>query len=162
MKRIWQCFLPLALVLSILLAACGTRGESPWLGDYNYNALVAWIEPLSQEDGDYLEYREVLDLEAMVTSTDLPIVICVRQKTDQAASTVIPQMEDWAYRYNGQAWFIFADASAQDPLMANLQYTVTPTFFLIKRGAVLMYASWQEENALRLLEEALVKEIQGA
>ncbi len=160
--RILAIFLTAIFTASFttLLTACNSN-QTPWLGDYNYNAPVAWIEPVSKEDGDYLEYRQILDLEGMITSTDLPIVICVRQSTDPAASTVIPQMEDWAYRYSGKAWFIFADASAQDPLLASLQYTTTPTFFLIQKGAVQMYASWQEENALKLLEEALNKQIQG-
>ncbi len=152
----------LILLASVLLTACGpAEPQTPWLGELNYQAPMAWIEPISTDEGDLLEYREVLDLEGFISSTTVPIVVCVRQVADYAASTVIPQMESWAYEYRAKAEFLFADANAGDPLLQSLDFSVTPTFFLIQNGRVVMQASWQEANALQLLENELISRMNG-
>lgn len=154
-----------ALVLPLLLAgllftsACGSKVKDPaYLGDYNYEAPVAWLVTLRTEDGDFLEYRTVKDLYAYLTATPEPVVICVRQKTDAAAPSYIPLMEDWAYQYSGKVQFIFADAESGDPFLERLDFSHTPTFYLIKQGAILKYATWDESNALKILEETFKQE----
>ncbi len=160
MKRKIAQIIALVVAITVSLAGCTskpTEAKTPWLGGYNYQASMAWIGPISNGDGDMLEYREVLELEGFVTHTGLPIVLCVRQNNDYAASTVIPQMESWAYSYRDKANFVFADANDPDGLLQSLEFTITPTFYLLHKGAIIMYASWQEANALKLLEEALLE-----
>lgn len=147
----------LLLLLSFILplGGCG-RGKTKdpdYLGAYNYQADIARLETLHSEEGDFLEYREITDLGAFAADTSLPVIICIRQSTDQAAHSYIPMMESWAYDYRGKAEFVFADAASGDPFLDQLDFNYTPAFFLIRQGVLLFYAGWGEENAMKLFEE---------
>lgn len=152
--------LAVAFLFLFGMTACRRGGKKPpsYLGAYNYEAQKAWLEPLHTEEGDFLEYREVKDLMAFATDTDLPIVLCVRQLNDGTAPLYIPQMETWAYDYRGKVLFLFADAGVDDPLVHALNFEHTPTFFLIQGGAVKYHASWSETQGMKVFEEMFKKE----
>lgn len=161
-KRTLSAALAALIFCCVLLAACGKKQETPsYLGGFKYDAKIAWLENIKKDDGDYLEHREILNLQQFVTDTKLPIVICVRQKSDHAAPQVIPQMETWAYDYRGKGLFVFADANAKDPLLQHLDFTHTPMFYLVRGGVILAKAHWTETNALKLLMETFAKETEG-
>lgn len=160
-KRLSAGLLSLLLLFALLsLPGCGrgTVKDPDYLGEYRYDAPVAWLVTLETKEGDFLEYREVKDLYAFLTDTDKPVVLCVRQKNDSSASQYIPMMEDWAYKYRDKVEFVFADASCGDAFLDRLDYSYTPGFFLIKQGTLIMQAGWTEDNALKLLEETFIKE----
>lgn len=144
------------LSLTVWLTACGSKGPTPWLGKDNYAGELVWLEPRTTEDGEMLEYREILNFEEFVSHSAVPVLICMRQKTDPSASKVIPQMETWAMQYRNQINFVFGLASHNDPLLRTLKYEATPTFFLLYQGVVEASAPWQAGDAFRIMEEKMV------
>ena len=153
--------LTLAVVfwLVCFLASCQKKEKAPedYLGQVNYDAPTALLQYSVNEEGEWLEYREVKDLDKFINSTGLPVVLCIRQHRDYAAPIVIPQMEEWAVQYHDKAYFIFTYVNEHSYILDQLEVHVTPTFYLLQNGSKIMYASWQEENALVLLQDALDK-----
>ncbi len=148
--------------IMFFLVSC-KQGESrpDYLGDINYTAPVVLLEYVHNDEGEFLEYREVLDLEKLINGTRLPIVICLRQINDQAGPIVIPKMEEWTVEYRDRALFVFADITSDQSILTSFEANVTPTFHLVQGGAKIMYASWEEQGALALMEEALEARTQG-
>ncbi len=163
-RRCWSSFglvIAVLLLTTTFLAACKKKENTPedYLGRVNYDAPTALLQYRVDEEGEWLDYREVKDLDKLLNSTGLPVVLCIRQHRDYAAPIVIPQMEEWAVQYHDKAYFIFTYVNESSYILDQLEVHVTPTFYLLQNGSKIMYASWEEENALVLLQDALDKRV---
>ncbi len=149
--------LSLIFLISFGLVACGrsTSDDNPVLGEINYNAQIAYLDLMDTDQGLMLEYREVLDLDRFIGESDVPVVLIVRQPQDYNASRVIPEVEQAASEYGDKVNFVFAYDSQEIDFLRLLDYTVTPTFFLIDDYMVQAQASWEQEEGMQILYQKL-------
>ena len=142
-RRCWSSFglvLAVLLLTTTFLAACKGKENTPedYLGRVNYDAPTALLQYRVDGEGEWLDYREVKDLDKLLNSTGLP---------------------EWAVQYHDKAYFIFTYVNESSYILDQLEVHVTPTFYLLQNGSKIMYASWEEENALVLLQDALDKRV---
>ena len=150
--------LSLILISVFILTACNKNNAYPdYLGNINYQAENTWIENRSTETEELLEYREILDPEAFIQNSEVPVLVCIKQKDDYAAPKVIPWMESLAYKYKDKLNCIFIEDDPQNDYLYLFDYRVTPSFFLIKEHSIIASASWQEENALQKMNAEIQK-----
>ena len=160
----------LLIIVSSLLVSCRKDkvkpedvkdlGELDYIGENNYAAEDFWIKVITTEEGDMIEYRELLDIDAFLSNTDLPTILLVKKSRDFVLPRVIPQMEGWAYKYRDKANFVMIEDNTSNKFLTRLDYTVTPTYYLIDKYAVISYASYQEEDAFNSLEKKFLELIQ--
>lgn len=146
----------LLIILLALISGC-TKSKKEFLGKINYSAPIALLEYSVTDEGEFLEYREILDLEQFIIQSDVPILLAIRQINDKASPVVIPKMEEAAVKYWGKAFFVFADIEAEDPFLTSFEVDATPTFHLIDDSSKIMYAKWGEDAAQDKLFKELLK-----
>lgn len=151
-------------LLSVMVFATACSGkdsnvkgnsENEILGEINYQAKNVLIEPGTDDAGDTLDYREILNLEKYALSSEKPVLLCVKKDKLKNMNVIIPWMEEMAYKYRESVNVVMAEDDPNEELFYYLKYKNVPTIFLLHDGEVLRQASWEEEDGLQILVEKL-------
>lgn len=129
--------------------------ENEILGEINYQAKNVLIEPGTDDTGDTLEYREILDLEEFALSSKKTVLLCVKKDKLKSMNVIIPWLEEIAHKYRGSVNVVMAEDDPAEEFLYYLEYQNVPTMFLLHDGEVLRQASWEEEDGLQILVEKL-------
>lgn len=161
-RKIISLFL---LIVMVLATACSSNNrkdnkdkninENEILGEINYQAKNVLIEPGTDDAGDTLEYREILNLEEFALSSEKPVLLCVKKDKLKSMNVIIPWLEEIAHKYRGSVNVIMAEDDPGEELFYYLEYQNVPTMFLLHDGEVLRQASWEEEDGLQILVDKL-------
>lgn len=163
------------LFLCLGLSACGKTGENPTaqgeqdasrnvlkgLGEINQEAaltclrLESFSEEGEEESGQAVIYREVQDLEALVTSTARPILITVYQPGMSGNDQLITFMEQSCERFAKSAILILARSDARDNFLAQFPVNGWPSLILLKEGKKLRQLEGLSDENLMLAESFL-------
>ncbi len=151
-------------ILSVIVLATACSGndsnnkktsENEILGGINYQAKNVLIEPGTDDAGDTLEYREILNLEKFALSSKKPVLLCVKKDKLKSMNVIIPWLEEIAHKYRGSVNVVMAEDDPGEGLLYYLEYQNVPTMFLFHDGEVLRQASWEEEDGLQILVEKM-------
>lgn len=134
-----------------------------YLGPEVLDADVLWIEPIADEElGDTLQYREILNLEAFVARSPVPVLIIMRNTLDGTGPRLIPFAENLAMEVRDDARIVFISYLYDDSYLDLLEDLNLPSFHLIHESSMRAQAEGLDstaiENIIRdlhtLIEEA--------
>ena len=152
------------ILVSVMVLATACSGndsnnkktsENEILGEINYQAKNVLIEPGTDELGETLDYREILNLEEYALSSEKPVLLCVKRDKLKNMNVIIPWMEEMAHKYRGSVNVVMAEDDSNEELFYYLDYQNVPTIFLLYDGEVVRQASWEEEDGLQILVEKM-------
>jgi len=130
------------VLCAFLLGSCSNRKSSGDLGDYSsylgtyaYNvSITAMVYEDMDDEGKGIQYREVTDIEKLITQA--PLYICLyfysSLRTDNAAVTA--SIEELAEEYHDQILFVSIDGMQEKALLANFSIAALPDFVMLKDG----------------------------
>lgn len=172
--------LALSIVLTLALAASGCSvgtdttessydfasvdHEAEYLGREVSAADLIWIEPINSEDlDDTLRYREILNLEAFVGRSPVPVLLILRNTLDGSGPGLIPMAENLAMDVRDRARIVFVDYFYEDGYLDLLSDLAAPSFHLIHEGSLLEQAEGIDngaiENIIKHLYDIIDEEI---
>lgn len=132
-----------------------------FLGDYSYDSpIIAMV--IEQMEGEVfygVQYREVLDLNGIVTQNKIPVCLYFYTTLSNDCSSVTAWVEDMAQAYNGQVLFVSIDAMECQDIVSAYQIEYLPEFVLISGGARIStfegynYDAWTVSDVMYWLSE---------
>lgn len=108
-----------------------------------------------------LTYRKINDLEHFIKNAKRPVLMAVREQTNQFANPIInPYLEDIAEQYYRKLYVVLVEPDQDTEFMRKLEFKYTPTFYLWQQGQVKLETSGFKEESLADFKkkvEALLK-----
>lgn len=132
-----------------------------FLGDYSYDSpiIAMVIEQMEGEAFYGVQYREVLDLNGIVTQNDIPVCLYFYTTLSNDCSSVTAWVEDMAQAYDGKVLFVSVNAMECQDIVSAYQIEYLPEFVLISNGARIStfegynYEAWTASDVMYWLSE---------
>ncbi|MCR4688657.1 MAG: hypothetical protein K5745_03795 [Saccharofermentans sp.] len=137
---------PLAILISLTMVfaitSCAKKLKS-CIGNISYSssAICMCYEDVPgeyDESGEAMQgivYREVKDLDGIMSQKEMPVLMYFYTTDNPTAAGITAGVEDLAERFNGKIVVVAVDASAYPTLNTELNVTAVPEFVLFSGGA---------------------------
>ena len=129
-------------------------------GERRDEPIIAMVIEQMEGEAFYgVQYREVLDLNGIVTQNDIPVCLYFYTTLSNDCSSVTAWVEDMAQAYDGKVLFVSVNAMECQDIVSAYQIEYLPEFVLISNGARIStfegynYEAWTASDVMYWLSE---------